>query len=73
MEFKMTDKTYNLLKWIAQIVLPALGTLWTGVAIAWHIGYIEEVLATITAVELFLGTILGISTANYNARKNAEK
>lgn len=64
----MNNKTYDILKYIAQIVLPALGVLWFSISRIWGIGYGEEILATITAVDCFLGAILGISTAVYNKK-----
>ena len=62
---KLCDKTYNVLKWIAQIVLPALGTLYSALAVIWGFPYGEQIVGTITAVDTFLGVILGISTSSY--------
>jgi hypothetical protein len=59
---------YDVLKWIAQILLPALGTLYFGLAKIWNLPYSEEIVGTITAVDLFLGALLGISTIEYNKR-----
>lgn len=64
----MKNSTYDILKYIAQIVLPALGVLWFSISRIWGIGYGEEILATITALDCFLGAILGISTAVYNKK-----
>lgn len=66
---KMSDKTYNILKWIAQMLLPALGTLYFALANVWNLPYGEQIVGTITAVDTFLGVILGISTAQYNKTK----
>lgn len=63
--FKMSNKTYDVLKWIAQILIPALGTLYFALAGIWGLGYAEQVVGTLTAVDTFLGVILGISTAQY--------
>lgn len=63
---KLTNKTYDVMKWIAQILLPALGALYFGLAGIWNLPYAEEVVGTITVVDAFLGALLGISTANYN-------
>lgn len=49
----MSNKTYDVLKWIAQIFLPALGTLYFGLAKIWNLPYSEEIVGTITAVDLF--------------------
>lgn len=66
---KMSNKTYDTLKWIAMYLLPALGTLYFALAAIWGLPYGEQVVGTITAIDTFLGVILGISTASYN--KNA--
>ena len=63
---KMTNKTYDVLKFIAQIILPAAGTLYFALANIWGLPLGEEVVGTITAVDAFLGAVLGISTAQYN-------
>ena len=62
----MSNKVYDTLKWIAQMLLPALGTLYFALAGIWGFPFGEEVVGTITAVDTFLGVILGISTMNYN-------
>lgn len=64
----MSNKTYDILKYIAQIVLPAIGVLWFTVAQIWSLPYGQEILGTITAVDCFLGAILGISTMAYNKK-----
>lgn len=65
----MQNKTYDILKWIAQIVLPAIGTLYFALAAIWGFPYGEQIIGTITAVDAFLGALLGISTHNYNKQK----
>lgn len=65
----MNDKTYKVLKWIAQYFLPAVGTLYFALASIWNLPYGEQVVGTITAVDTFLGVILGISTAQYNKKQ----
>lgn len=65
----ISNKTYDMLVWIAQIALPALGTLYAALAAIWGFPYGEEIVGTITAVDLFLGTLLGISKAKYNKSK----
>lgn len=66
---KLSNKTYDILKWIAMYVLPAIGTLYFALAGIWGFPYGEEVVGTIAAVDTFLGVILGISTAQYNKNK----
>ena len=63
---KLNNKTYDVLKWIAMYLLPAAGTLYFTLAGIWGLPYGEQVVGTITAVDTFLGIILGISTAHYN-------
>lgn len=63
---KFSNKTYDFLKWIAQYLLPAAGTLYFALAGIWGFPYGEQVVGTITAVDTFLGVILGISTIQYN-------
>ena len=63
---KMSNKSYDILKWIAQILLPALGTLYFALSKIWGFPFATEVVGTIAAVDTFLGAVLGISTANYN-------
>lgn len=65
----MSNKVYNILKWIAQILLPALGTLYFALAGIWKLPYSEAILGTITAIDTFVGVLLGISTINYNKNK----
>lgn len=66
----MSNKVYDVLKWIAQVVLPAIATLYFALAGIWGFPYGEEVVGTITAIDTFLGVLLGISSAQY--KKNAE-
>ena len=68
----MSNKTYDILKWIAQYGLPAIGTLYYALAGIWGLPKGEEVVGTITAIDAFLGVLLGISTAQYN-KANATK
>ena len=63
---KMSNRTYDILKFIAQIVLPAVATLYFALAQIWGFPYAEEIVGTITAIDAFLGAILGISTMQYN-------
>lgn len=67
---KMNDKAYNVLKWIAMVVLPAIGTLYFSLSGIWGFPFGEQIVGTVTAVDTFLGVILGISTAQYNKNKS---
>lgn len=62
----MSNKMYDWLKWIAMILLPAIGTLYFALASIWGFPYAEQIVGTITAVDTFLGVVLGISSAKYN-------
>lgn len=62
---KLSDQIYDILKWTAQLLLPAAGTLYFALASIWGLPYGEQVVGTITAVDAFLGMILGISTKQY--------
>lgn len=69
---KMNDKVYNVLKWIAMYLLPALGTLYFAIAGIWGMPYGEQVVGTITAIDTFLGVILGISSSQYNKENSKQ-
>lgn len=61
----MSDKVYDILKWIAQIVLPAVATFYFAIASIWGLPYAEQIVGTITAIDALLGALLGISSAMY--------
>lgn len=67
---KLNNKVYDILKWIAQYLLPALGTLYFALAGIWGLPYGEQVVGTITAVDTFIGVVLGLSTMQYNKLEN---
>jgi putative holin Dp-1 len=60
------NKLYDRLKFIAQVLLPALGTLYFTLAGIWNLPSAEQVVGTIVAIDTFLGVILHISSAQYN-------
>lgn len=62
---KLSNKAYDVLKWITIIVLPAISALYFGLAQIWGFPYAEQVVGTIAVICTFLGAILGISSANY--------
>ena len=64
----MSNRLYDILKWIALYLLPALGTLYFTLSGIWGFPYGEQIVGTITALDTFLGVILGISKASYNKR-----
>ena len=69
----MSNKTYDVLKYVAQIVLPALGTLYFALASIWHLPYCEEIVGTITAIDTFLGALLMLSSNSYNKKNKKGK
>lgn len=62
---RLNNKTYDVLKWIAQYLLPAFGTLYFTLAGIWNFPYGEQIVGTVAAIDTFLGIILGISTIEY--------
>lgn len=62
---KLPDKVYDVLKWLALVFFNAVGVLYKTVALIWNLPYGEEVLGTCAAIALFLGAIIGVSTASY--------
>lgn len=62
---KMSNKVYDILKYITQIVIPAVATLYFALAGIWGFPYGEQIVGTLTAIDTFLGVILGISSAQY--------
>ena len=61
----MSNKTYDILKNVALYILPALATLVLTLGGIWGIPNAEAIAATITAIDTFLGAILGISSKEY--------
>lgn len=72
---KLSDNTYNNMKFFVQIVLPALVVFYTTLSGIWNFPYVEQVAGTIGAVAVFLGVILRISSSNYSAivQKDSER
>lgn len=61
----MSNKFYDIMKWIAMVVIPAVGTFYFALAGIWGWPYGEQVIGTLTALDTFIGVILGISSAQY--------
>lgn len=66
----MSNRIYDILKYIAQIVLPALGTLYFALSTIWGFPYGEQIVGTITAIDVFLGALLRISTVQYKKKND---
>ena len=62
----ISDKWYNILKYLAMIALPALALFVQTVFSIWGLPYGEQISATIVALNALLGALLGISTIGYN-------
>ena len=69
----MSNKVYDILVWVVQIVLPAIGTLYFALAGIWGFPYAEQIVGTIAAVTAFLGTVLKISNIQYKKKQEERK
>jgi len=69
---KISNKVYDVLKWICLVVLPSLTTLWLGLSKVWGFPLAEEIGATLTLITAFLGALLGISSVKYRIEKGGE-
>ncbi len=63
---KMSSRVYDVLRDIAQVYLPAAGTLYAALAVLWGLPAAEQITGTVLAVDTALGTILKLSTSSYN-------
>lgn len=68
----MSNKLFDVLKWLSILFIPALASLYKGLAIIWQFPYADEIPQTLIVLDTFLGAILGISTIDYNKKKEAE-
>ena len=69
---KMSNKVYDVMKWVVMIVLPAISGLYFGLSNIWGLPYGEEIVGTIALVETFLGSVLMISNTKYNKQGMTE-
>ena len=69
---KIPDKVYDALKWVCLIFLPAFSTAYSALAGIWGLPCAEQIPSTVTVISLFLGTLLGVSSAEYNRAGNAD-
>lgn len=67
---KLKNGTYNVLKFVALVFLPALGTAYFAVAGIWHLQHTTQIIGTITAVDTFLGALLHVSSKSYSPPTN---
>ena len=63
---QMSNKMYDILKWVALIALDAVGLFYKTIATIWGLPMGDEVLATCTALSVFIGALIGLSSAQYN-------
>lgn len=68
----LPNKLYDILKWVVMICLPALTTAYVGLAAIWGWPFATEVAKTSAVICTLLGTLLGISTAEYNKNNKEE-
>lgn len=69
---KLSNKMYDILKWVVIIVLPAIAALYSGLAGIWSWPYAEEIVSTISCITVFLGAVLGFSTLQYKYNKESK-
>lgn len=69
----LSNRLYDVLKWVTMIGLPAIGTALLAISEIWNVSYGSEVAETINVIILMLGTMVGVSTAQYNRKKTIEK
>lgn len=70
---KLENKTYDILAWVGRIVLPALSVLYATLGEIWGLLYTKEIPLTITAIDVFLNALLGISANNYYKNEKIEQ
>lgn len=68
----MSNKLFDVLKWLSILFIPALAVLYKGLAEIWGLPFVDEIPQTLITINAFLGAILGISTIDYNKKKEAE-
>lgn len=63
--FKLSNEQYDNTKRLAQLIIPALGTFYFAIAKIWNLPYGTEVVGTLSAIDVFLGAVLGYSSSQY--------
>lgn len=69
---KLSNKVYDVLKWLCLIALPAVSVFYAALDNAFGWGYVQQVGTVLAAVETFIGALIGVSTAAYNGEKDAD-
>ena len=70
MIMKLPDKVYNILKWVCLICLPAISVFYFAIAKIWNLPYESEIPATINAVAVLIGSLIGISQITINKEQD---
>lgn len=65
--FMLTDRSYGVAKHLVQVILPAIASLYYGLALIWGLPAAEQVVGSLAVITTFLGICLGISTRQYEA------
>lgn len=68
----LKGKTYDILRWVVQIVLPAIAALYFGLSGVWDLPFTKEIVGTVVAVNVYLGVLIGISNIQYQTAKVRE-
>nr|WP_297936273.1 phage holin [uncultured Lachnoclostridium sp.] len=68
----LSDKVYKILKWIALIALPAIGTFYSTIGAVWNLPYTAEVAKTLQAVGTLIGVLIGVSAMNLKSQSDIE-
>ena len=68
----MSNKVYDVLKWVALVALDAVGYFYQEIANVWSLPYGDNVLKTCVALSILLGTLIGVSSSNYKKNSNSE-
>lgn len=66
---KLSDKAYDILKWVALVAIPATEGFWLTVGKVWGFPYLAEIGTTISALGLFIATLIGVSAMNIKKEK----
>ena len=69
----LNNKVYDVHKWIALIFLPAVAVLYGAIGPVWNWPEPDKVVYTITAIDTFLGALIGVSTMSYNKQAGADE
>lgn len=68
----LSNRTYDVIKWIAIVVIPALGEAYVRLATVWNLPYGQQINETALVITFLLGALIGISTVQYNKNVNAD-